>query len=63
MSETSRSAQSLWLTPVARAVKGLIAFFFVIVEIAIFLTFWIGYSPVFFNPVAVSGAWVATQIV
>lgn len=31
-------------------------------EIAIFLTFWIGYSPVFFNPVAVSSAWVATQI-
>jgi hypothetical protein len=53
---------TLSLARSSRAVKALTAFFFVIVEIAIFLTFWIGYSPVFYNPVAVSSSWVATQI-
>jgi len=43
------------------SLKGLIVLFFAIVEVAIFLTFWIGYSDVFYNP-TVSTTWVASQI-
>jgi hypothetical protein len=41
--------------------KALICVLFFIVEISIFLTFWIGYSGVFFNP-GISQYWIPTQI-
>ena len=44
-----------------KMMKALVVVFFLIVELAIFLTFWVGYSQVLFNPL-VSETWVASQI-
>ncbi len=57
---TSRYVFSL-LRLVNSSVKVVTVLYFIIVEISIFLTFWIGYSPVFYNPL-VSADWQATQI-
>lgn len=43
------------------SLKGLVIMFFIVVEMAIFLTFWVGYSPVFYNP-SISQDWIASQI-
>ena len=43
------------------SVKGLTALFFIVVLVSIFVSFWIGYSTVFFDSSA-STNWAAAQI-
>jgi hypothetical protein len=44
-----------------KPMKALVFVLWLVVELSIFLTFWIGYSPVFFNP-QISQGWIPTQI-